>query len=149
MHKSTDECQIDKHRSHKLVLTLHFFWPVTMFTPPCLFRECFEIFALKSWSRRPAVHTVIFVHVSIPVCSAPSSSLLTWRLLRFQRAVDRKIFLTMVWSLENLINGGMELERLTYTLKLPVFICTCRGFMCRALWFPWCRKHGRNRGIHS
>jgi len=50
---------------------------------------------------------------SIPVCS---SSLLTGRVLRFQRAVDRKIFLTMVWSLETdkWWNGTWE----TYTLNL-------------------------------
>lgn len=34
---------------------------------------------------------------------------------------------------------------------------SCQNFQCphhreainRALWFPWCRKQGRNRGIHS
>lgn len=35
------------------------FWPVAMFSPSFLFQEYFEIFALKSGSRRPAVHSVI------------------------------------------------------------------------------------------
>lgn len=103
--------------------------------------------ALRSRLRRPAVC------VSIPVSSRPSSSLLAWRVLRLQRAVDRKIFLTMVWSLETLINGGMEPERLTYTLNLLLFICisvwmiaNLQEFLCHhVLCATYCLKSLRQK----